>query len=454
MILLMASFRFEISNKPTRNRVFPLYLVVSIAGQRKRIKTSVAVRRKSDFNSKAKQNKWIRPSEPLAEVWNKDLARDLEIARIKYEKLKNTGQVSSEVLKKEIEGTEVISTKELSFLSYAKQRTEEILQLGQISNWKKYNGFCNKLEGYLIFTNKKDLTFEQITPSFIAKFHSYLSQLPNERQPEKLIHQNTVHIIIRIFKTLVRRATEIEGIVKYEINPFQSIKANEVPTTKDKLDLTEIKMIGDLVLERGSLIWHCRNYFLFSFYCAGIRARDLIQLRWGNITSEGRLVYTMGKNHKFRELILIPQAKEILSYYHNEDSRAIDYIFPMLDNSAYYSNAVTQAEKDTLPLKVKKKLYNQISTYNALINKYLKKIALLSGIDKNISFHIARHSFAKVAKQKGIDNYVLKSMLNHSSLSVTEIYMRDFDNDSADKALLTMFDNDNNKDAIIKEIQK
>ena len=209
----MATFRFEISNKPTRNKTFPVYLVISIAGQRKRVKTSIATKKKSDFNSKAKQNKWIRPSEPNAEIWNQSLSKELESARKMFDQLRDTGKVSSESVKRELKSPEVIHNKVTSFVKYSRERTEEIRQAGQIANWKKYNGFCNKLEGYLESTNKKDLTFEQITPSFIAKFHSYLIQLPNEREPGKLIHPNTIHIVIRIFKTLLKRATDIEGLV-------------------------------------------------------------------------------------------------------------------------------------------------------------------------------------------------------------------------------------------------
>ncbi|MCK9627505.1 MAG: site-specific integrase [Bacteroidales bacterium] len=435
----MASFRFEIGNKPTRNKTFQIFLVISIAGNRTRIKTSIAVNKKSDFNSKAKQNNWIRPSEPNALSWNQSLSKEIESARKKTEEQRDSGQVSSKSVAIELKAPEVATKKMTSFIKYARQRTEELHQAGQLANWKKYNGFCNKLETFLTSIEKKDLTFEQITPSFIAKFHSYLTKLPNEIQPDKVIHPNSIHLIIRIFKTLVKRATEIESLIKLEDNPFKSIKIDEVPTTKEKLDLSEIQRIKELNLQEGSLIWHCRNYFLFSFYCAGIRAGDLIQLRWGNITSEERLVYTMGKNHKSRELILVAQAKKILSDYFKEEAKATDYIFPMLDNSAPYSKAITQADKDTLSLELKIKLRNQISTYNALINKYLKKIAEQARIEKNISLHIARHSFAKVAKQEGIDNYVLKGMLNHSSLKTTEIYMKDFDNTSADKAMTTIF---------------
>ena len=283
------------------------------------------------------------------------------------------------------------------------------------------------------------MTFAEITPSFLSKFEMYLHSLHNEREPDKKLHPNTIQVIFNIFKTIVKRAIEVEGLMKPEMNPFFSYNYKGIKTIKEKLDELEIKLINDLDLEENSLIWHCRNYFLFSFYCAGIRAGDLIQLRWCNITSEGRLHYQMGKNHKERDLVLVSQAKDILSYYHNEEVKQTDYIFPLLVASESYAKAITQEQKDTMPTELKVKLFNQISAKNALINKYLKKIATLAGIEKKISLHISRHSFAKVAKQKGTDNTKLKDLLAHSSIKITEGYMGSFDTSENDKALEAIF---------------
>ena len=114
-------------------------------------------------------------------------------------------------------------------------------------------------------------------------------------------------------RTLVHRAIEV-GIMEASKDPFLVFKYKGVKTTKEKLDDDEMERIINLELEEGSLIWHCKNYFLFSYYCAGIRAADLIQLRWGNVTDSGRLHYQMGKNHKDRDLVLVEQAIEILRH--------------------------------------------------------------------------------------------------------------------------------------------
>lgn len=435
---MATSFTFELSSKPNRKGGYVIYLRITQNRKLKRVKTSIELKRKSDFNPKAKQENWIRTSEPNYKSWNEALSKELEKAKTTYRELKEDGLATSEKIISTIQAGEKTS----SFLQYAKDRTNEIYQAGGFRNWKKYNGFTNKLEKFL--TDKKghckDLTFSELTPSLLSKFEVYLHTLKNERQPEKKLHPNTIQVNFNIFKTIVNRAIEIEGLIKPEKNPFMAFSYKGVKTAKEKLNGDEIKLIEALSLSEGSLLWHCRNYFLFSFYCAGIRAGDIIQLRWLNITSEGRLEYEMGKNHKYRDVYLIDKAKDILKYYYKEESKPSDYIFPLLDNKASYSKAITQEDKDTLPPDLKVKLFNQIGAKNALINKSLKKLGEMAKIEKHISFHIARHSFAKVAKDKHIDNLNLKSLFAHSSVKITEGYMGDFDTSNNDKAMVTIFE--------------
>jgi site-specific recombinase XerD len=433
----MASFRFELNNKPTKNRTFVILLCVTTGGKRKRLKTSIEVRKKSDFKSDAKAGKWIQTSEPNNKKWNEVLESELEAAKKTYRELREDGLATSDKVISTIRAGE----RSASFIDYAKQRTKEIYEAGGIRNWKKYNGFCNKLETFQ--TNERgnliDLVFAEITPAYLSRFEAHLHTLNNERQPEKKLHPNTIEVNLNIFRTLVKRAIEVEGLMKMEKNPFLTYHYKGVKTNKEKLDEAEINLLKNHSLNKNTLIWHCRNYFLFSYYCAGIRAGDLIQLRWCNISSEGRLHYEMGKNHKERDLILVEEAKEILSHYYVPEAKATDYIFPLLDNNAPYAIAIMQADKDTLPTELKVTLFNQISAKNALINKELKKLALLTGIEKKISFHISRHSFAKVAKQRGTDNSMLKDLLAHSSVKITEGYMGSFDTNETDKALESIF---------------
>lgn len=448
---MATTFNFELNGTANRAGKYVIMLRITQNRKHKRLKTSIELNRKSDWNPNAQK---VRSSEPNYAKWNDALEKELENAKSKYRELKEEGLATADKIKHEITASE----KSASFLAYARQRTEEIYNAGGIRNWKKYNGFCNKLEAYQTDKNGhlRDLTFAEITPAYLAKFEDYLHTLHNEREPEKMLHPNTIQVVLNIFRTLVKRAIEVEGLMKPDKNPFLTFKYKGVKTIKDKLDFEEIKKIESLELSEGSLIWNCRNYFLFSFYCAGIRVGDLIQLRWGNITSDSRICYEMGKNHKIRDLKLVSQARNILMHYHKEDAKPSDYIFPMLDSNAMWAKATTQEERDVMPADLKKVLFSQISAKTALINKELKKIAALAGIDKKISFHLARHSFAKVAKQKGVDNSKVKELLAHSSLKITEGYMGNFDTAENDKALENIFEDTKPKideAALLKQLQ-
>ena len=430
------TFNFEVNNKPSRKNTFAIYLRITQNRKKKRIKSAIEVNRLKDFNLKAKQGNWIRSSESNHKVWNDTLERELEKAKKTYKELGEDGMATKELIKATIQNS-IVST---SFLVYAKQRTQDIFNEGGYRNYKKYNGFTNKLEAYLKTIKKKDILFTELSTSFLSKFKAYLNTLRNERNPEATLHPNTIVVTFNIFKAIVNRAIEIDKLLKPEKNPFMGYSyGSEIKSTKEKLNEAEIRLIEELSLPVDSLMWHCRNYFLFSFYLAGIRAGDFIQLRWSNITSEGRLEYRMGKTKKDRNIKLHQKALDILQLYYKEGQKNTDYIFPLMDNNTPFAKAVTEEEKATLPPELTVRLLDSTNRENSKINKYLQKIVTLAGIEKHVSFHIARHSFAKVAKDNKVDSNHLKEVFGHSSLKITEGYMGNFETEATDSVMASIF---------------
>ncbi len=433
---MATTFNLELNNKPTRKNTYNILLRITQDRKHKRISTSIELKNPKDYNPKAKYGYWIRTSEPNHKVWNEALINEIEEAKNTYRDLKEKGLASSELIKVTLKESEISP----SFLAYAKQRTSDILNEGGHRNFKKYNGFCNKLEAYLKTNKKKDLLFVEVTTALLSKFEAYLHTLKNERNSEAKLHPNTIAINLNIFKTIINRAVEIDKLLKPEQNPFLGYKyTREVSTTKEKLNEAEIETIENLELKEGTLIWHCRNYFLFSFYLAGIRAGDLIQLRWCNITADGRLEYRMAKTKKDRSIFLHDKARDILQHYFVEGCKTTDYIFPLLDSNAPYAKAVTPEQKATLPPEMIIKLNDIVGAKNALLNKYLNKIAEKAEITKHISMHIARHSFAKIAKDNNIDNNHLKNLLGHSNIKITETYMGNFETQETDQVMANIF---------------
>ena len=430
----MATFRFELNGRPTKNKTYVVYLRVTVGGKRKLIKTMVEIARPSDFNAKCKGENWIRGGVRDAKVLNAQLADILAKAKETYKELDKEGEVTTVALAKEM-NTEVVSP---SFLAFARERAQMIYDNGGWRNWRKYCGLINKLDAFRKKRRMADITVADMTVELLTRFDNFLHKWENEREPGKLLHPNTIEVQFNILRTLVHRAIEV-GIMEASKDPFLVFKYKGVKTVKEKLDDSEMERIINLELEEGSLIWHCKNYFLFSYYCAGIRAADLIQLRWGNVTTSGRLHYQMGKNHKERDLLLVEQAIEILRHYQREDAKATDYIFPLLSNDAEYAGYVTQADKDRMRPELRHKMYQDISSKNALINKYLKKIAEKAEIEKPLSMHISRHSFAHIAQESGAESSAIKNILGHSNLATTERYMGSFDTTKTDETLRNVF---------------
>ena len=151
-----------------------------------------------------------------------------------------------------------------------------------------------------------------------------------------------------------------------------------------RLDQVELNAMDSIKLEVGSEFWHARNAFLLSFNFAGVRISDLLQLTWSEIQGE-RLHYQMGKTNANVSIPVPAKAKEILAHYRPDKPSPDSYILPYLHN----------ADREN-PEDLERKINSAISK----INKKLKKVAKLAGIDKNLSTHISRHTFGNLAGDK------------------------------------------------------
>lgn len=447
------TFNLEVNNKPNKKGFFVVLIRVTQDRKKKRIKTSIELKRLADWN---KEKQCVRASEPNAKAWNLALEKELERAKATYRELNAEGLASS---------TNIINKlrdqgEKPTLLAYSRKVHDSLLAAGQLGNWQKYGTFINMLEGYL--TRKgvvEDVTFKEVTPEFVAGFTAYLSTLQNNRakkgengqKEEMRLHPNTIAKLLKIFRAIVNKAMNIEGYLKLEDNPFRAYKIKEIPIAKERLERLQLEAVQALSLEPDSPKWHARNAFFFSYYCAGIRAGDFMQLRWCNISPEGRLSYQMGKNHKIKDVILVEPARAILELYRKDGQKSTDYIFPYLNSRAAYARAVSQEEKDSMPVELKQELFADIHRKNIQINRRLKDLLTMAGIEKHISFHVSRHTFARQAKLAGTDNAMLKDMLAHSSLNVTERYMGEFDTAKEDQALANIFNERQSAASISKE---
>ena len=443
---MATTIALEIKKTPSSKGTFPIFIRITKDRKHKRIKTSIELKRLADWNPKGgKNNNWVRTSEKNAAQWNDALAKELEGARILY---RDNKQDSIDALAKKLKHKDTSE----SFMAFAKSYVEELTAQGR-TNAKHYGTLYNKLEAFLQKEGRSDLAFSDLTPGLVADFEAFLQKENNEKwkKEERRLHPNYIRTLLAKLRTLVNKAIN-EELMPVDKYPFRKHPIpKELAAGKEALEEDEVAAIVALDYPEGSLIWNTKNAFLFSFYCAGIRAGDLVQLRWQNIKDEGsRLEYVMDKNHKQRSYPLMPQAKEILAQYRTDASKPSDYIFPLLDSKAKWAKYV---DIETMPVDLKKALFSQIYSKNTLLNKYLKKIAKDAEIDKNLSFHIARHTFASIARKKAVPSKVVQEALAHSSLSTTERYLHSFSTEEVDSALQKVFASGSKEDALLEALK-
>jgi len=316
-------------------------------------------------------------------------------------------RVSSRNIKEEIMGKPAED-----FIAFAHVQIQRLEQAEKERTAERYRSITNKLKRYL---KGRNFTFDDLTVPFLHDYEAYLKSIGND--------VNTIHTNLKTIRAILYTAIK-EDRFPQEKNPFFRFKLKKAPTKKERLNTNEIKLIANLKLKEGTNIYHTRNAFLFSYYCAGIRVGDLLQLKWENV--KGILDYQMGKTKQFRRLKLVKQAQQILDIYRDDSNKLSDFIFPFLKNDVDYSDT--------------KYLNKQISSKTTILNKHLRELSRKTGIDKKISTHIARHSFADMARKKGMKLYDISKALGHSSLSITEKYLENFDDDSLDNAMENLFD--------------
>lgn len=396
------------TSKKNKKGLCPIYLRIEASDSRQYLSLRVYIR-ESQWN---KNNNRVRKGHPDHEAINNLIAQGIAEARSKILKLRTEREsVTPEVLKASL----APETPEVSdFFSFAQTVIDDFERRGKIYTHKRYKSICKKFRAF----TGTSLPLDKITPSLLRRYETYLIE-KCENKP------STVASNFRAIRAILYRAIR-EGLLPQSENPFFHFKVSEPRGKRDKLTPEELDAIEALDLPTDSLIWHVRNYFLFSFYCAGIRFGDLAKMKRKHITKAGgavRLEYEMSKTGTPKSIKLSRQALAILEHYAHQGNPDA-FLFPVLKS---------------YDVSTPRKLLNAVSSQNALVNKYLKKIAAKASVECKLSFHIARHSFADIARQKGWDVYFISKALGHSSLKVTEQYLKGFDQAGLDQKMDELF---------------
>lgn len=296
------------------------------------------------------------------------------------------------VLKKHI----VASNETNSFFDYTAKLIDELLKSNRVGTARSYRDASNVIKS---FVRGKDLRFEEITYDFLRRFEAYHLAKGNS--------YNGLSVYLRAVRSIYNQAIK-SGLVDKALYPFADYKIKSVPTQKRALDFDVLSKIIELELPPAHPCFHARNYFVASYMMYGMNFTDMAFLKWSDLKN-GRVQYRRRKTSKIYDIKITESLNSIFEFYRGFNKGfdgGNEYVFPIV-------------KRETALLQSK-----DIHCARKRYNKKLKAIAEMCGIEEVLTSYVSRHSFATQAMMKEVPIKVISTMLGHSNLKTTEIYLK------------------------------
>ncbi|GAA4886914.1 site-specific integrase [Flaviramulus aquimarinus] len=308
-----------------------------------------------------------------------------------YEQMKSDEILStSQSIKDRFLGESRKSHSFQNLIEYHNEKMQHKLHKNTIGQYKTSQRY---MLSYILEEYKKpDILLLEMDYSFVVGFENYLRSFVPKSGQLKIGH-NTAMKHIKRLRRMITLAYRMEWLVR---DPFDNYTIRIEKKAREFLTAHELRSIEDMTssIERLIIV---RDIFIFSCY-TGISYVDIVELTDCNIVigldDKPWIMAERVKTGTPFKIPLLAQAKKLIDKY-KEHPRT------------YGSDAIPP------------RLSNQ------KLNSYLKEIADLCRIKKNLTFHMARHTFATtVTLSNGVPIETVSKLLGHTKIATTQIYAR------------------------------
>ena len=280
-----------------------------------------------------------------------------------------------------------------NFYDYYVAITEKRLGTESRGNWGNWRSCLKHMEKYDPSIKKR--TFADITQDWVQGFRDYLEKEAcawgcdyRERIKDHPLSKNSKLSYFNKLRACLNQAME-ERII--QTNPIVGVERfKEAEGTRMYLTIEEVKTLAQTECEYPNI----KRAFLFSCLTR-LRRSDVLRLKWGDIHKQDgytRIIFTQKKTGGLEYLDISAQASELLG----ERGKPNENVFTDI-----HSPSCT--------------------------NEAIKRWVLRAGINKEITFHCARHTFAVMMLDLGTDIYTVSKLLGHRELSTTQRYAKVLD---------------------------
>lgn len=375
-------------NKIRTNGSAPIYLRITIDGKA----AEIAAKRYIDpkkWDSKSHKAIGYGQDAKILNTYLKTLEQ--QVYDTHYSMLKEENFVTADSLKSKLLGTDLEQRMLIPIFQDHNDKVEALIgQDFAPGTLERYKTSLKHTQEFLKWKYKiSDIDITQINHAFIADYDFWL-------RSERKCANNTAVKYLKNFKKIIRLCMANGWLAK---DPFVGYKAKIKVVERTYLNKEEIQAIfeKDFASERLNQV---RDIFLFSCY-TGLAYVDVKKLSKSHINTgvDGNewIFKKRQKTDTSTRVPLLPLALElIIKYKYHPECINSDVLFPVLSNQK--------------------------------MNSYLKEIANVCGINKELTFHIARHTFATtITLSNGVPIESVSKMLGHTNIKTTQHYAKILD---------------------------
>lgn len=284
--------------------------------------------------------------------------------------------------------------------------------------------FRSTLTTFKKFEAGRRYAFDHLDERLVLQLQMFLTQ--------EQLRVNTITFYLCKLRAAYNKAVR-QGYAPKEVDPFRNTSFRIEKTRKLAIDDSVLRKVAAADFPGHEELVVARDLFLFSFYTRGMSFVDMAYLRQSDI--QGNVIrYRRRKTGQLFNVRIVPPLQEIIDLYREMCS---PWVLPvMLHHCPDRSSQPYEFQGETHEkrLEYERILHKRYKNSRSHFLRLLRRVSNRLGLEQNLTFNMARHTWASRARKQNIPIAVISEGLGHTSEKTTRIYLDELEAERIDQA--------------------